>query len=153
MGTRNYIAVISTVNCSASVAKYVARHFDERQLRDYEQVDGVIALTHEGGCALQFAGQAHQMLNRVLAGMAQHPNIGGYLLIGLGCEQAAMQYLLDQQQLVHLDGAGARGTAAVFSMQDQGGTRKTVEAGIAAVQAMLPPVNAVRRERVPAAAN
>lgn len=151
VGTRNYIAVISTVNCSASVSKFIARHFDDRELQPFENVDGVIALTHEGGCGLQFAGIAHQMLNRVLAGFARHPNVGAYLLVGLGCEQAEMQYLLQQQKLVQIAGTEAESKGPiVFSMQDQGGTRNTVAAGVRKVKELLPLVNDVHREPVPA---
>ncbi len=150
-GTRNYIAVISTVNCSASVSKYIARRFDATTLADYPNVDGVVAFTHEGGCGLQFGGSAHKSLNRVLAGIARHPNIGAYLLVGLGCEQAEMKYLLEQEQLVQIAGTQSNGLGpAVFSMQDQGGTRKTVEAGVAKVREMLPQVNAAHREPLPA---
>jgi altronate dehydratase len=103
-GTRNYIAVISTVNCSASVCKFVAERFDRSLLKDYPNVDGVIALKHTSGCGMAYRGLAHEMLNRVLAGTAQHPNIGAYLLIGLGCEQGEMDYLLASQRLVQIGG-------------------------------------------------
>ena len=150
-GTRNYIAVISTVNCSASVSKYIARRFGESELQDYANVDGVVAFTHEGGCGLQFGGTAHQMLNRVLAGIARHPNVGAYLLVGLGCEQAEMQYLLQQEKLIEIAGTESpQASPTVFSMQDQGGTRRTVEAGVERVLEMLPLVNNVRREPIPA---
>ena len=150
-GTRNYIAVISTVNCSASVAKYVARHFDGECLQAFPNVDGVVAFTHQSGCGIQFGGPAHEMLNRVLAGIATHPNIGAYLLIGLGCEQATIQALLDAHPLVQLGGASQPASAVpVFSMQDQGGTRKTVEAAVRLIREMLPHVNAVARESIPA---
>src|SRR5438552_18218414 len=83
-GTRNYIAVISTVNCSATVSKYIAQRFDRAALRDFPNIDGVIAVKHGGGCGIQYQGLQHQILNRTLAGMARHSNIGGYLLVGLG---------------------------------------------------------------------
>ncbi len=151
VGTRNYIAVISTVNCSASVSKFIARRFGDADLRAYPNIDGVVAFTHEGGCGLQFGGTAHQMLNRVLAGIARHPNIGAYLLVGLGCEQAEMQYLLQQEGLVQIAGTTLANTSpAVFSMQDQGGTRNTVEAGVQKVLEMLPLVDDVQRQTVPA---
>lgn len=153
VGTRNYIAVISTVNCSASVSRYIARHFDADRLADYPNVDGVVALTHEGGCGLQYGGTAHAMLNRVLAGFARHPNIGAYLLVGLGCEQAEISYLLKEGRLVQLAGTETPSAAPpVFVMQEQGGTRKTVEAGVRKVEELLPQVNAVAREPVPASA-
>ena len=84
-GTRNYVAIISNVNCSATVAKYIARRFDESLLVDYPQVDGVVAFTHGEGCGMEYNGQKHQMLARVLGGIARHPNIGAYLIVGLGC--------------------------------------------------------------------
>ena len=89
-GTRNYIAVISTVNCSASVSRYVARRFDRGLLqRDFPNVDGVVAFTHGGGCGMPFKGLAITRFSIACsAELARHPNIGGYLLIGLGCETA-----------------------------------------------------------------
>ena len=149
-GTRNYLAVISTVNCSASVSKYVARCFDRASLRAYPNVDGVVAFTHASGCGMPYGGHTHQMLDRVLGGIARHPNIGGYLLIGLGCEQATIGHLLDSQRLVQLDGTDAQRGPPVFSIQDAGGTTKTVEAAVEKVAELLPRVDAVRREPVPA---
>lgn len=150
-GTRNYLAVISTVNCSASVSKYVARRFPADQLLGYPNIDGVIAVTHTSGCGMPYGGPAHAMLDRVLGGMARHANIGGYLLIGLGCEQATVGHLLDGQRLVQISGAGARGVGPpVFSLQDMGGTAKTVEAAVRMVAQMLPEVNDVRRQSMPA---
>ncbi len=150
-GTRNYIAIISNVNCSASVAKYIARRFENEALGEFPNIDGVIALTHEGGCGMQYAGLKHEMLNRTLAGIAKHPNIGGYLLVGLGCEQGALGYLMESQRLVTIGGAGqSRPTIPVLSMQDYGGTAKTVEAGVQAVRELLPRANDVRRVPIPA---
>jgi len=150
-GTRNYVAVISTVNCSASVAKYVAERFDPSQLRDFPHIDGVMALTHEGGCGMQFAGLQHEILNRVLGGMARHPNIGAYLLIGLGCEQGAMGHLLKSQKLVEIDGFEQPSSGPpVFSIQESGGTQKTIEAASRALAELLPRANDVRRQPIPA---
>ncbi|MCU0871314.1 MAG: altronate dehydratase family protein [Pirellulaceae bacterium] len=150
-GTRNYIAVISTVNCSASVCRFVAERFDRSLLKDYPHVDGVIALKHTSGCGMAYRGLAHEMLNRVLAGTAKHPNIGAYLLIGLGCEQGEMDYLLNSQRLVQIDGIpGPAGQPPVFSLQDLGGTVKTVEAAVRRVAELLPQANDVRRVPIPA---
>jgi altronate dehydratase len=155
-GTRNYIAVVSTVNCSATVCKYVAQHFTPERLRNFPNVDGVIAVKHGGGCGIQYQGLQHEVLNRTLAGMARHPNIGGYVLIGLGCEQATSGYLMQSQNLVSIEGAdGTGGTPAavrppVLSMQDLGGTAKTVAAGIKLVEDLLPRVNAQKRQTLPA---
>jgi altronate hydrolase len=151
-GTRNYIAVISTVNCSATVSRHIAQRFDQAALRDFPNVDGVIAVKHGGGCGIQYQGLQHEILNRTLAGMAKHANIGGYLLVGLGCEQAAMGYLMQSQNLVQIGGNGRSQPQAppVLSMQDQGGTVKTVEAGVRLLSELLPQVNDVRREPIPA---
>ena len=151
-GTRNYIAVVSTVNCSATVCKFIAQHFSPERLRDFPGVDGVIAVKHGGGCGIQYQGLQHEILNRTLAGMAKHPNIGGYLLIGLGCEQATSGYLMQSQNLVQIGGGKAQRAAAppVLSMQDLGGTAKTVAAGIKLVEELLPQVNAIQRETIPA---
>lgn len=151
-GTRNYLAVISTVNCSASVAKYIAERFTPEMLAAYPNVDGVIAFKHQAGCGMQYQGDAHHTLNRVMAGIARHPNIGGFLLVGLGCETGAMGYLLKEQNLIQIEGVPTKetGGAVVLSMQDSGGTVKTVEEGVRQVQAMLPRVNDVRRVPIPA---
>jgi altronate hydrolase len=150
-GTRNYIAVISTVNCSATVSKYVAQRFDKSQLKDYPNIDGVVAFSHDSGCGMQFGGLRHEVLNRCMAGIAKHPNIGAYLLIGLGCENGAMGYLLDSQRLVQISGVKQeRQGPPVLSMQDAGGTTKTVEAGVRLLADLLPRANDVRRESLPA---
>ncbi|HEX7450129.1 MAG TPA: altronate dehydratase family protein [Pirellulales bacterium] len=148
-GTRNYIAIISNVNCSASVSKYVAQRFDQALLKDFANVDGILPLTHKGGCGMQFAGEDHQQLARTMAGFAKHPNVGGYILIGLGCETASLPYLVDHGGLVQIN-AQERKRPPVLSMQDCGGTSKTIEAAHREIMKMLPAVNEVRRESIPA---
>lgn len=149
VGTRNYLAVISLVNCSASVSRYIAQRFDRQLLEQYPNVDGILPLTHKGGCGLQFDGEDHHQLNRVLTGFARHPNVGAYLLVGLGCETATAASLIEQGGLVQLNGANRR-PPRVLSIQELGGTERTVRAGIEAVEQMLPEVNDVRRETFPA---
>ena len=150
-GTRNYVAIISTVNCSASVSKYVAERFDETALAEFPNIDGVVAFKHNTGCGMQFGGLNHQYLNRVIGGIARHPNIGAYLLIGLGCEQGAMGYLMEDQRLIQIEGTGSSVKGPpVFSMQDMGGTVRTAEAAIQKVAELLPQADAVRREPIPA---
>jgi len=134
-GTRNYIAVLSTVNCSAHAAREIARHFTPERIVAFPNVDGVVALTHSLGCPLEYL-----LLQRTLAGMVQHPNVGGYLLVGLGCET-------DQTALL-TERCGLHGGPRL-AIQEMGGLRETVQAGIAAVEAMLPAVNAVRRTPLP----
>src|SRR6185312_13433005 len=86
VATRNYIGILSTVNCSATVSKYVAQAFSGEALRDFPNVDGVVALTHTAGCGMDSSGEGIDILRRTLAGYARHPNFGGVLVIGLGCE-------------------------------------------------------------------
>ncbi len=158
VGTRNYIAVISTVNCSASVARMIADRFDRKNLAHFPNVDGVLAFRHHGGCGMSFESQQHKLLNRVLAGIARHPNIGGYCLIGLGCEQGTMSHLIGEQKLVPMPTANigsssnraANNQPPTLVMQELGGTRATVEAGVDLVQRLLPQVNQASRQRVPA---
>ncbi|RIK81305.1 MAG: galactonate dehydratase [Planctomycetota bacterium] len=150
-GTRNYVAVISTVNCSASACKLIARRFDESLLRQYPNIDGIMPIAHQAGCGMQFGGLGHEMLNRTLAGIARHPNVGAFLLVGLGCEQGAMSYLVDSQKLVQIDGfASASSGPPVLIMQETGGTERTVAEGCRRLAELLPWANDVRREPIPA---
>ena len=155
VGTRNYVAIISNVNCSASVARMIAQRFDNDYLQQYfPNVDGVVAFKHDGGCAMAFGGIRHQMLTQVLGGIAKHPNIGGFLLVGLGCEQGTLGHLIDSQKLHQIqmpaNGNGASRALPVLSIQDQGGTRKTVQAGVELVAQLLPQVNQAKRTTVSA---
>ncbi|MEZ6068736.1 MAG: altronate dehydratase family protein [Pirellulales bacterium] len=151
VGTRNYVAIISTVNCSASVGRYVADRITPEILASYPHVDGVIAITHKTGCGMAWESADHRQLNRVLAGIARHPNVGGYILIGLGCETGSVRHLIDSQGLVQISGVSAPlPESRVLNIQDVGGTEKTVAAGVEAVMDLLPSVNDVEREEVPA---
>ncbi len=145
-GTRNYIAVISSVNCSASVSRYVADRFRGPDLaRDFPGVDGVVAFTHKSGCAMP-DDEPTRLLQRVLAGIARHPNISGWVLLGLGCEVNQVDRLVREQHL----GVTHDGTApAVMNIQTQGGVAKTVEAATAAVRRLLPAASGLRRVPLP----
>jgi altronate dehydratase len=153
-GTRNYIAILSNVNCSATVARRVAAHFTPERLREYPNVDGVLAFSHGNGCGIEFGGEQHQILNRVMGGIARHPNVGGYLLVGLGCETATLGHLMEDQRLVQIDGSSSGGDGAqrpiALSMQDVGGTQKTIDEAVRLVEMLLPQVNAAQRETIPA---
>jgi altronate hydrolase len=102
VGTRNYVAIVSTVNCSATVCHRVASRFPPERMQRWPNVDGVFAATHTTGCALEYHGIKHQMLGRTLAGYAKHPNVGGCLIIGLGCEQTTGGYLQQHHGIVSL---------------------------------------------------
>src|SRR6266481_5408687 len=143
VATRNYIGILTSVNCSATVARMIAEHFKNR-LDDYPNVDGVVALTHKTGCGMASEGEATDVLRRTIAGYARHPNFYSSQLVGLGCEANQINMLLSAQGLKKSDRLGA------FTIQEKGGTRKAVENGIARVKEMLPDANNVKRETVPA---
>src|SRR5262249_48089095 len=143
VATRNYIGILTSVNCSATVARMIARHFENR-LDDYPNVDGVVALTHKTGCGMASEGEATDILRRTIAGYARHPNFFSSQLVGLGCEANQINVLLASQKLQR--GAGL----SAYTIQEKGGTKKAVENGIARVKEMLPEANKVKRVPVPA---
>lgn len=151
--TRNYVALISTVNCSATASKYVAQGIDPRILEKYENVDGIVPLVHKGGCAFEYDGFDHRQLARTLAGFANHPNIGAYLILGLGCETSQAGFLTDQYNLVQLDvpGEAMETLPLVMNIQEQGGVARTVDRAIGVLNDLLPEANRVCREPIPVA--
>jgi altronate hydrolase len=146
VGTRNYIAIISTVNCSASTVRFIQRRFTPELLSAYTNIDGVIGLTHKSGCGMRHGGEAVEQLQRVLAGMATHPNIGAYLLVGLGCESNQVQEMIHAMEL----NTGERWKKPLFlTLQENHGVATTVETGYHMLAELLPEVNAVHREPIP----
>jgi altronate hydrolase len=145
VATRNWIGVLTSVNCSATAARAIAEHFARKTnpaaLAPYPNVDGVVALTHGTGCGMDTEGLGMQVLARTLTGYATHANFAGVLVVGLGCEANQIGAWLASGHLQEGE------TLRVFNIQDTGGTAKTVAHGIALVEAMLPAANAV--ERVP----
>jgi altronate hydrolase len=144
VATRNYIGILSSVNCSATAARAIADHFSRQSnpaaLADFPQVDGVVALTHGTGCGMDTQGVGMQILQRTLAGYATHANFAAVVVVGLGCETNQINAWLANSSLREGD------TLRVFNIQDTGGTRRTVEKGIALIREMLPAANRVRRE-------
>ncbi|HET6572935.1 MAG TPA: altronate dehydratase family protein [Fimbriiglobus sp.] len=148
-GTRNYVAIISTVNCSASTSKYIAERVRALGvLKDYPNVDGVVPIVHRMGCGMQYEGPDHKQLERTLAGFAKHPNVAAYILVGLGCEIVQATHLIEAEGLLQL--GGPKKAPPVLTIQECGGIGKTVEAGVGAVLDLLPRVNDVRRVQLPA---
>ena len=143
VATRNYIGILTSVNCSATVARMIARHFDNR-LDAWPNVDGVVALTHKSGCGMASEGEPMDVLRRTMAGYARHPNFFGVQVVGLGCEANQIASLLATQQLKRSD------KFAAYTIQEKGGTMKAVRVGIARIEAMLPEADRVKRETVPA---
>jgi altronate hydrolase len=143
VATRNYIGILTSVNCSATVARMVAKHF-ENNLDDYPNVDGVVALTHKTGCGMASEGEGMELLRRTLTGYAQHPNFYAVLNIGLGCEANQINFWLDASKLKLSQKLQA------FTIQEKGGTTKAVKDGIARIKELLPDANRIERRSVPA---
>jgi len=144
VATRNYIGLLSTVNCSATVCKLIADHFRGDALADYPNVDGVVAITHSVGCGMDVHGEGMTLLRRTLAGYARHVNFHSVLVIGLGCEANQISSFKAAEGLD--DGPKLHS----FNMQDVGGTGKAVSKGIDLIKSMLSDANKVTREVVPA---
>ncbi|SMX51128.1 UxaA family hydrolase [Actibacterium lipolyticum] len=144
VGTRNYIAVLTSVNCSATAARQIAAHFTPERLAAYPNVDGVVAFVHGTGCAIGGDGTGFEVLQRTLWGYARNPNCGGVLLAGLGCEMMQIDWLVEAYGLT------PGPLFQTMNIQDVGGLRRTVEMGIDKINAMLPVVNDVKREPCPA---
>ena len=148
--TRNFIGIISTVNCSAHTSKLVAEAFDESILSEFPNVDGVLALTHKAGCAMQYGGEDHNQLARTLAGYAQHPNIGAYLVLGLGCETGPASFVVDNYlHQLEVPGQAPPPRPLVMNIQDMGGVAKTVRRAIDKLKELLPDANRVQRVPIP----
>jgi altronate hydrolase len=144
VATRNYIGVLTSVNCSATVARYIAESVNRDVLGDYPNVDGVVACVHGTGCGMADSGGGYENLQRTLWGFARHPNFGGILMVGLGCEVNQIDFLLEAYGI-------ERGPKfRTMTIQDTGGTRKTVARGVELIKEMLPEANKISREAVPA---
>ncbi len=148
VATRNYIGVLTSVNCSATAARAIADRFRRdihpEALAAFPNVDGVVALTHGMGCATDSEGEELRVLRRTLGGYARHPNFAAVLVVGLGCETNQIQGLIAQEGLQE----GAR--LVTFNIQDTGGTAKTVARGVELINKLLPEANRVKRQPVPA---
>ncbi len=142
VGTRNYIGIMTSVNCSATVAGFIAEEINRSGiLKDYNNIDGVVALRQDNGCVIDFRGAIFDILKRTSWGYATNPNMGGILMVGLGCEGFQIPRFKEAYGIVEGN------TFRTMTIQETGGTRKTVAAGVEAVKQMLPFVNDVKREK------
>ena len=144
VATRNYLAVTTSVNCSATVARQIANHFRGPVLAQWPNIDGVIALTHGSGCGTAAHGDGWDYLRRSIAGYTTHPNIVGTLLLGLGCEINQLDNMVEDMDLLPGE------MLHTMTIQGEGGTNATVRRGIECIEGMLPAANTVKREAVPA---
>ena len=145
IATRNYVGVLTSVNCSALVARMIAEHFRAPgRLEPYPGADGVVALTHKSGCSVADGSMSMAMLRRTLGGYARHPNFAGVLLVGLGCEDNQID------QLIAAEGLQPGEDLQALVMQETGGTRSSIARGIEIVEGMLARASAAQRQPVPA---
>jgi altronate hydrolase len=145
VGTRNYIGVLSSVNCSATVAKFMAAEIERSGiLADYPNIDGIVPLVQANGCVIDYRGAIFDILKRTSWGYAANPNMGGVVMVGLGCEGFQIPKFMEAY------GIEQNERFRMMTIQQLGGTRKTVDAGVKAIKEMLPIANRVTRETVPA---
>ncbi len=144
-GVRNYVGVLTSVNCSATVARHIAEAAERSGLlARFPNVDGIVPITHASGCGMAGSGEGFEILKRTLWGTAANPNFGGVLLVGLGCEVLQVGRMKADYGLTDGDEFQA------FTIQDTGGTRRAIEEGLARLEAMLPLVDKARRTTTPA---
>jgi altronate hydrolase len=144
VGTRNYIAIVTSVNCSATAARRIADSFGPSEMAQYPNVDGVVAFVHGTGCGMAGDGDGFEALQRVMWGYAKHPNHAGVLMVGLGCEMTQLDWLVEAY------GLKQGPTFQVMNIQNVAGLQKTIDMGVAKVRAMLPIANEAVREPCPA---
>jgi altronate hydrolase len=142
VGTRNYIAVISTVSCANQSARLIAEAFQRTRRAEFPNVDSVVAIVHATGCCAPPDSLSYRYLQRTLFHLAAHPNVCGAIFISLGCEGNQVQ----EPSAAFPDPVPS---SSVLTIQNLGGIRATVRAGIAAVEQLLPVVNASRRTPQP----
>lgn len=144
-GTRNYIGILSSVNCSATVVDHIAEQaMRSGMLDDHPDIDGIVALPHGQGCGMASQGESYDLLARTQWGYASHPNFAAVLLVGLGCEVFQIARLKEAYGIAEGDHFQS------LTIQDTGGTRKTIDAGVARLRDLLPVAARARREPVPA---
>ena len=143
VGTRNYIGVLTSVNCSATVARHVARRFEKEIMAEFPNVDGVVALTHDHGCG-GCAGIGLNYIQRTLSGYSTHPNFYAVVIIGLGCEANQIGAMMDAEKLNPSEKLHA------FTIQDSGGSAAAAERGEGLIRELLSDANRVERSTRPA---
>ncbi|MCP1168548.1 altronate dehydratase family protein [Limimaricola sp. ASW11-118] len=144
VGTRNYIGILTSVNCSGSVARFIAEAAEKSGLLDaYDNIDGIVPITHGTGCGMSGENEGYATLFRTLSGYAQHPNFGGILLIGLGCEVMQISDLVGGRPI------RADGALRYMTIQHEGGTRRTIEKGLEELRGIAKLANEARRAPAP----
>ena len=144
VGTRNYIGILTSVNCSGSVAKFIAEAAEKSGFLDaFPNIDGIVPITHGTGCGMSSEDEGYETLFRTLSGYAQHSNFGGILLIGLGCEVMQVSALFVGRPI------RADGVLRYMTIQQEGGTRKTIEKGLVELSGIAERANTATRQPTP----
>ncbi|NRA99201.1 MAG: altronate dehydratase [Rhodobacteraceae bacterium] len=147
VGTRNYVGILTTVNCSGSVARFIAEAAEKSGLLDaFPNVDGIVPIVHGTGCGMSGSNEGYSALFRTLSGYAQHPNFSGILLIGLGCEVMQLSDLVGGRPI------RPDGELRYMTIQNEGGTRRTIERGLAELEGVLEIANRAVRAPAPVSA-
>jgi altronate dehydratase len=140
VGTRNYLGVLTSVNCSGSVARFIAEACEKSDwLADFPNVDGVVPIVHGTGCGMSGKDEGYETLFRTLQGYSKNPNFGGILLVGLGCEVMQIPDLVGRGRM------RGDGNFRYMTIQQTGGTRRTIDAGVAILKEMAAIANAQSR--------
>jgi len=140
VATRNYVGVLTSVNCSATVARHIAEAAEKSGLlNDFPNIDGIVPITHNSGCGMASSGEPYDLLSRTLWGTAANPNFGAVLLVGLGCEVIQLARFKSEY------GIADNGQFQSFTIQDTGGTRKAIAEGLERLRTILPDVNRAER--------
>ncbi len=143
-GTRNYIGILTSVNCSASVARFAAQELERSGLLEaFPGVDGIVPIVHGTGCGMASKGEGFDVLSRTLWGYATHPNFAAVVMVGLGCEIFQIARFKSEYGVNETD------SFRTLTIQDEGGTRQTVSHIVGALKEMLPGAAACRREARP----
>lgn len=143
IATRNFIGILTSVNCSATVARAIEDHYKNVGLDNFPQVDGVVALPQSFGCAFGSNSETMVTMRRTLSGYARHVNFAGVLIVGLGCESNQIK------DLIRTEGLKEGAFLHSITIQEEGGTQKTINKGIEIIDAMLLEANKVVREPCP----
>ena len=144
VGTRNYVGILTTVNCSGSVARFMAEAAEKSGLLDdYPNVDGIVPIVHGTGCGMSSKNEGYALLFRTLSGYAQHPNFAGVLLVGLGCEVMQLADLVGGRTI------RPDGELRYMTIQNEGGTKRTIERGLEELKGILEIANQATRAPAP----
>jgi len=130
LGIRNHVLVLPTVSCVNGVINRISREVPE-----------AVCITHAHGCG-RGGPRDLQILFRVLSGLVHHPNVGGVVLIGLGCEVSNTKNLFPA-----IKEAGK--PIEIFNIQEDGGSLQTARKGAAAARRILAEISSQSRVSFP----